>query len=206
VQRHGIGRQVQRSSSGSTPHDRVTIPQICLSRSLVLDQPRQSALRYPALVSNRPTIRSVPRHPPLIHHWLQRRPTSWIGPKPITQFTRDTQIPIAHAALSSCPPAVSSLGGLRTPAPVRAAPPSWGQHPKTFTRADMALVRPSAGSLTAAKSTSVILAQHYKRSGCNPGKCPDTRRMVFASWTGRRGIVHDTYLCIAVWRSEPPRR
>src|SRR6202166_2688054 len=31
------------------------------------------------------------------------------------------------------PPAVSSLGGLRTPAPVRAAPPSWGRHPKTFT-------------------------------------------------------------------------
>ena len=142
MQRHGIGRQVQRSSSGSTPHDRVTIPQICLSRSLVLDQPRQSALRYPAVVSNRPTIRSVPRHPPLIHHWLQRRPTSWIGPKPITQFTRDTQIPIAHAALSRCPPAVSSLGGLRKPAPVRAAPPSWGQHPKTFTEGDIKVVDP----------------------------------------------------------------
>ena len=28
VQRHGIGQQVQRSSSGSTPHDRVTIAQI----------------------------------------------------------------------------------------------------------------------------------------------------------------------------------
>ena len=31
------------------------------------------------------------------------------------------------------PPAVSSLGGLRTPAPVCAAPPSWGRHPQTFT-------------------------------------------------------------------------
>src|SRR6266705_5120666 len=29
--------------------------------------------------------------------------------------------------------ASSSLGGLRTPAPVRAAPPSWGRHPQTFT-------------------------------------------------------------------------
>jgi hypothetical protein len=35
------------------------------------------------------------------------------------------------------PPAVSSLGGLRTPAPVCAAPPSWGRHPKTFTKSDL---------------------------------------------------------------------
>src|SRR5882672_7333535 len=35
------------------------------------------------------------------------------------------------------PPAVSSLGGLRTPAPVCAAPPSWGRHPQTFTGADI---------------------------------------------------------------------
>src|ERR1700675_1556393 len=34
------------------------------------------------------------------------------------------------------PPAVSSFGGLRTPAPVRAAPPSWGRHPQTFTNPD----------------------------------------------------------------------
>src|SRR5260370_42523031 len=33
------------------------------------------------------------------------------------------------------PPAVSSIGGLRTPAPVSAAPPSWGRHPQTFTEA-----------------------------------------------------------------------
>src|SRR6202023_1461992 len=32
------------------------------------------------------------------------------------------------------PPAVSSLGGLRTPAPVPAAPPSGGRHPQTFTK------------------------------------------------------------------------
>jgi hypothetical protein len=31
----------------------------------------------------------------------------------------------------------------------------------------------------AAKGASAIPAQHYK-CGCNPGKRPDTRRMVFA--------------------------
>ena len=30
--------------------------------------------------------------------------------------------------------AVSSIGGSRTPAPVCAAPPSWGRHPQTFTK------------------------------------------------------------------------
>src|SRR3977135_2062665 len=33
--------------------------------------------------------------------------------------------------------ASSSLGGWRTPAPVRAAPPSWGRHPQTFTSAEV---------------------------------------------------------------------
>jgi hypothetical protein len=42
------------------------------------------------------------------------------------------------------------------------------------------------------------LDQHYKCSGCNPGKCPDTRRTVFASRTGSRDIAHDRYLCISV--------
>jgi hypothetical protein len=42
------------------------------------------------------------------------------------------------------------------------------------------------------------LDQHYKCSGCNPGKCPDTRRMVFASRIGSRDIAHDRYLCTAV--------
>ena len=37
------------------------------SRSLPLDRPRQSALRYPAVVSNRPTIHRARRDPPLIH-------------------------------------------------------------------------------------------------------------------------------------------
>src|SRR6202023_4016805 len=35
------------------------------------------------------------------------------------------------------PPAVSSFGGLRTPAPACAAPPSWGRHPQTFTNSEV---------------------------------------------------------------------
>src|ERR1700693_4485924 len=42
------------------------------------------------------------------------------------------------------PPAVSSIGGLRTPAPVRAAPSSWGRHPQTFTETE---IGPSRSSL-----------------------------------------------------------
>jgi hypothetical protein len=32
---------------------------------------------------------------------------------------------------------VSSCEGLRTPAPVCAAPPSWGRHPQTFTNPEV---------------------------------------------------------------------
>jgi hypothetical protein len=41
------------------------------------------------------------------------------------------------------------------------------------------------------------LDRHYRCHGCNPGKCPDTRRMVFASTTGSRDIAHNRYLCIS---------
>jgi hypothetical protein len=67
VQCRGIGRQLQQLSSGSTPHDRVTIPQICLARSPALDRPRQSTLRYPTGVSNRPTGHHARRDPLPIH-------------------------------------------------------------------------------------------------------------------------------------------
>src|SRR5205085_9216007 len=62
-------------SSGSTPHDRTTIPQNGSSRSLPLDRPRQSALRYPAAVANRPPTQSVQRDPPFIRQPLRPRPT-----------------------------------------------------------------------------------------------------------------------------------
>src|SRR5258707_6711433 len=47
-------------------------------------------------------------------------------------------------AISSPPPHSISLGGLRTPAPLCAAPPSWGRHPKTFTIGELG--KPIAGS------------------------------------------------------------
>src|SRR5262249_59349987 len=59
--------------------------------------------------------------------------------------------------------------------------------------------RPSRSITTETLAKTVDqLDQHYKCSGCNPGKCPATRRMVFASRTGSRDIAHDRYLCIAV--------
>jgi len=69
-------------------------------------------------------------------------------------------------------------------------------------------VRRPSRSITSETLTKMVdpLHQHHKCSGCNPGKCPDTGKMVFVSWTGSRDIAHDTYLCIVDWRSEPPQR
>jgi hypothetical protein len=103
VPRHGIGQQLQRSSAGSTPHDRITIPQICSSRSLPLHRPRRSVLRYPAIAANRSPTHSVQRHLRLIHEPLPLRPTRWIGSIPITHLIRGIQIPIANAAPSTFP-------------------------------------------------------------------------------------------------------
>jgi hypothetical protein len=103
VQRHGIGRQLQRSSSGSTPRDRVTIPQICSSRSLALDRPRQTALRYPAVLSNRANTYRVRRQPAPIHAPLRSRTTSAIAPPTISHSAHGTQIPITHAASPTYP-------------------------------------------------------------------------------------------------------
>ncbi len=154
MQRHGINRRPHRIASGSTPHDRVTIPPIGSSRSPALDQPRQSAPRYPPAVANRSTIYRIRRRPPLIRQSLHRRTTCSISSIPTNQLFRGTQIPIAPAARPYVPlSAVSSLGGFRTPAPPCAAPPSWGRHPKPFTTAVVALVHNSeTSSLTLALS------------------------------------------------------
>jgi hypothetical protein len=134
VPRHGIGQQVQPSSAGSIPHDRVTIPQICSSRALPLHRPRQSTLRYPVVAAKWSPTHSIQRHPPLIHEPLPLRPTRWGGPTPITHLIRGSQIPIVNAA----PPISPSRGYLpwrfayASPT-VRVAPPSWGRHPQTFT-------------------------------------------------------------------------
>src|SRR5438445_4915164 len=120
---HGISRQLHRSWSGSTPHDRLTILQIWSSRSPAFDRPRQSTLRCPAGVSNRPTVRGVRRDPPLTHEPLHRRTTRCIGSIQISEPARGTQIPIAPAARPYVPlSAVSSLGGFRTPAAELAVP------------------------------------------------------------------------------------
>jgi hypothetical protein len=122
VQRHGIARQLQRAS-GSTPRDRVTIPQICSSCSLPLNWPRQSAPRLSAAVANHQTICAVRRHPPRMRQPLLRCTTRCIASIQIRQLARGTQIPIAPAARPYVPlRAVSSLGGFRTPAAESAAP------------------------------------------------------------------------------------
>ena len=108
VPRHGLGQKVQRSLSGSTPHDRITSLQICPSRSLPLHRPRQSALQYPAVAANRLPNHSVQCHLRLIHEPLPTRPTRWTGPTPIPHLSRGVQIPIANAA----PPTFPSRGFL----------------------------------------------------------------------------------------------
>ena len=123
VAHHGIGRQLQPTASGSTPHDRVTILQIRSSRSPPLVRPRQGAPRYPSTVANRPTIRRARCHPPLIRRPLHRRTTRCIGSIQIILLARGAQIPIAPAAPPYVPlSAVSSLGGFRTPAAEPAEP------------------------------------------------------------------------------------
>ena len=123
MQCRGIGRQLQQLSSDSTPHDRVTIPQICLARSPALDRPPQSTLRYPTGVSNRPTGHHARRDPLPIHQPLHRPPTRCGGSIPITNISRGSQISITPVARPSVPlRAVSSLGGFRTPTAELAAP------------------------------------------------------------------------------------
>ncbi|MEH2487542.1 hypothetical protein V1280_003481 [Bradyrhizobium sp. AZCC 2230] len=104
---------------GATPRHRPTGPtkrhqdrhlmspsqsrKISSSRSPASDRPRQSTLRYPALVSNRPTVHHVRRDPPPIHQPLHRRPTCRAGSIPITNLSRGSQIAIAPAARPSFP-------------------------------------------------------------------------------------------------------
>ena len=57
--------------------------------------------------------------------------------KVVLALTADKSSPRLTRHLTKLP-AVSSIGGLRTPAPVCAAPPSWGRHPQTFTIAEHA--------------------------------------------------------------------
>jgi hypothetical protein len=134
VPRHGSGRPLHLSQLGSTPHDRVTSPQIRSSHSLPLDRPRQDASRHPPVVTNRPTTYRVRREPPLIQQPIHHPPACSSASTPFTHFIRGTQIPIAQDATPTSP----SRGFLPwrfayAGPPVHAAPPSWVRHPQTFT-------------------------------------------------------------------------
>lgn len=158
MQRRGIGRQPQPASSGSTPHDRVTIPQICPSRSPALERPRQSAPRYPPPAANRPTIYRVRYHPPLISQPLHRRTTRCIGSIQIRQLARGTQITIAPAALLYVPkarfPPLEAFGRRPPNLPRRL---SSGRHPKPFTISEVrSLLRHTISSVQTLKLTSVF--------------------------------------------------
>ena len=121
MQRHGIGRQLHPSQSGSTPHDRVTIPQICPSRSLPLHRPRQSALRYPpsSQIGRQFTAFDAARRSFMSRFTFGQ--LAGASSAPITHLTRGPQIPIALPRDLRAHSAVSSLGGLRTPARARGA-------------------------------------------------------------------------------------
>ena len=103
MQRHGIGRPLHPSQFGSTPHDRVTSPQIRSSHSLPVNQPRQSASRRPPVATNRPTPYRVRRDPPLIQQPFHHPPACRSASTPFTHLIRGTQIPIAQAAPTTSP-------------------------------------------------------------------------------------------------------
>jgi len=78
-------------------------------------------------------------------------------------------------AISSPPPHSISLGGLRTPAPVCAAPPSWGRHPKTFTTTHQCVNRGIGPELLA------HLAQVEHMIGIGSGHF-DRQRLPYELW------------------------
>jgi hypothetical protein len=133
----GISRQLQPTASGSTPHNHVATPPVCSSLSLPLDQPRQSAFRYPPDVANRPTTCAGRRHLPLIHRLLHRRAACWTGPISMTRR------PNPHSARGTTYVplrAVSFLGGFRTPAAELAAPSRMRPASETYTDTAFAIL------------------------------------------------------------------
>jgi len=112
--------------------------QICSSRSLALDQPRAERAQISGrpLKSGKYLQRSTPTSADsytasLPHNFRNRAAHNQ------PQRSRHSNPHNARRTTNVSLPAVSSLGGLRTPAPLCAAPPSWGRHPKTFTTADI---------------------------------------------------------------------
>ena len=122
---HDIGRQLQSSRSGSTPHEhdhQIPTPQI---RSFHVAGPRpaddEARPNAGRRISNRAPIvivgshRGEPKRPDQAHQ--RRRSPGSPQPLPAGAPSRGAQIPIVRAAppLVSIP-AVSFLGGFRTPA------------------------------------------------------------------------------------------
>jgi hypothetical protein len=179
VQRHGNSRQLQRAGSGSTPHDRVTVRQICSSCSLALDQPRQSAPGFPAPAANRPTIYTTRCRLPLIRQPLRGRTTRCIGAIQIRQLARGTQIPIASAARPYVPqarfPPLEAVGRRPPNTPRR---PSCGRHPKPFT---LASVRPLVCYFWSAPNSRrlggrwLLSVWATAQSRCAPARCAGAR-------------------------------
>ena len=147
MQRHGISRRLHPSQLGSTPHDRVTSPQIRSSHSLPLDRTRHSAPRHPPVVTNRPTTYRVRRDPPLIQQPFHRPPACWSASTPFTHLIRSTQIPIAHAATSTYPSRGFLPWRFADAGPVRAAPPSRGPASENLHRSGSRRGLPSTAGL-----------------------------------------------------------
>jgi hypothetical protein len=79
--------------------------------------------------------------------------------------------------LAAAPPHSISFGGLRTPAPVCAAPPSCGRHPQTFTGTEVACpdsitLSALAGSVggTEKPSAFAVLRLMISSNGCSTGR------------------------------------
>ncbi len=197
--RHGIGQQVQRSSAGSIPHDRITIPQICSSRSLPLHRPRQSALRYPAVAANRSPIHSVQRDPPLIHEPLPLsanlldRLNSNHTPHP-RHSNPHSQRRATHVPLPRFPP--SEVCGRRPP--VCAAPPSWGRHPQTFMFASF---KPSAALFRSTPSNRHSWRSSARFKRANPGHDETVRskRTLFRTRSDTLSLMTKLRLMRRIW-------
>jgi hypothetical protein len=189
VQHQGIGRRLRPAVSGSTPHDRLSIPQICAPRSPSLDGPRQTALGFPAGSSNRSTVNRRRQDPPLLHRPLHGQTTRCIGSTQISQLARGTQIPIARhgrtfPSRGFLPWRLSDAGR-----PSSRCRPSCGRHPKPFTPAAFPNVRATAGvASTAAYCYSSIFWQPWapfrpSRTGANSPRSPGAHNRS-ASWEG----------------------
>ncbi len=166
MQRRGIGRQRQRTASGSTHHDCVEVPlQICSSCPLPLDRPRPSTSRYPSAQPNRRTSYQVRRHPPLIPRPLHHRTIGCIGAIQISQLARSTQIPIAPAVRPDVPlSAVSFLGGFRTPAAEYAAPSLKPPASETLNNCGSSRAAAICRQVSAARAASVFLCANGRRA------------------------------------------